>query len=228
VAASRAIDMSGGARGGRPLRVAVADDHGLFRSGLVRLLRDRGIEVVGEAADGRHAVALCQRRRPDVIAMDLNMPVMDGVEATRRLAERRPETRVLVLTVAADDHHVVEAIVAGASGYLLKSAPLDTIVAGLHAAANGEAVVSPPVAARLLEVLRRERWAGPGPAPLLSRRELEVLALLVEGHENTEIAERLTISAHTVKTHVSSVYAKLGVENRVQAAVQAVRHGLLP
>jgi DNA-binding NarL/FixJ family response regulator len=219
-------DVAG--RVGSRLRVVVADDHDLFRSGLAHMLRDRDIAVVGEAADGRHAVDLCLRRRPQVVAMDLNMPVMDGVEATRRIVEGRPDVRVVMLTVAADDRQVVEAIVAGASGYLLKSAPLETIVAGLRAASRGEAVISPGIATKVLETVRRGRRPGFESAPPLSDRELEVLQLLVEGRDNAEIAERLMISPHTAKGHVSSLFAKLGVENRVQAAMQAVRHGLVP
>jgi DNA-binding NarL/FixJ family response regulator len=154
------------------------------------------------------------------------MPVMSGVEATRRLAAV-PGVRVLVLTVLADEGTVVDAIVAGASGYLLKDASLDQILNGIDAAARGEALISPRIATKVMSRLRETAPAAPEPLEVnLTERELEVLSLMAAGHDNAEIADRLYISPHTVKTHVSTILDKLGVDNRVQAAVRAVRAGL--
>jgi DNA-binding NarL/FixJ family response regulator len=212
-----------------PIRVIVVDDHDLLRKGLRDLLTEHGLRVVGEAGDGADAVRLVAHAAPDVVIMDLNMPRMSGIEATRRLAEVAPTSRVLVLTVSADDETVAEAIAAGASGYLLKDASGDEIAAGVRAAAGGEALISPLIAARLLERLRPAPGAG-GPAGTgaeLTDREVEVLRLLAAGRDNAEIAQELFISPRTVKNHISSILAKLHVDNRIQAAVYAVRKGLV-
>jgi DNA-binding NarL/FixJ family response regulator len=206
----------------------VADDHDLFRRGLRELLEENGVEVIGEASNGRLAVELGQRLHPDVMIMDLNMPVVSGIEATRQLAESSPQVRVVVLTVLADETSIVDAVVAGATGYLLKDASVEQIVSGIDAAARGEAVISPRIAAK---VMRRLRDAAPAVkealAVELSERELDVLSLIARGHDNSGIAEQLSISPHTVKTHVSAILEKLGVENRIQAAVRAIRAGLV-
>jgi DNA-binding NarL/FixJ family response regulator len=212
-----------------PIRVIVVDDHDLLRKGLRDLLNEHGLQVVGEAGDGDDAVRLVTHAAPDVVVMDLNMPRMSGVEATRRLTEVAPSTRVLVLTVSADDETVADAVEAGASGYLLKDASGDEIAAGVRAAAAGEALISPQIAAHLLERLRRD-GRGSGFAARdsagLTDREREVLRLLAAGRDNADIAQELFISPRTVKNHISSILAKLHVENRIQAAVYAVRKGL--
>jgi DNA-binding NarL/FixJ family response regulator len=213
---------------GEPIRVIVVDDHDLLRKGLRDLLSEHGLQVVGEAGDGDDAVRLVAHAAPDVVVMDLNMPRMSGVEATRRLASVAPSTRVLVLTVSADDSTVAEAIAAGATGYLLKDASGDDIAAGVRAAAAGEALLSPSIASHLLERLRPAEGGGEatGEAPGLTDREREVLRLLAAGRDNAAIAQELFISPRTVKNHISSILAKLHVENRIQAAVYAVRKGL--
>ena len=206
----------------------VADDHDLFRRGLREMLEENGVEVVGEASNGKLAVELGERLHPDVVIMDLHMPVVSGIEATRRLAVTAPTVKVVVLTVLADETSIVDAIIAGATGYLLKDASVEQIVTGIDAAARGEAVISPRVAAK---VMRRLRDAAPAVkealAVELSERELDVLSLIARGHDNSGIAEQLSISPHTVKTHVSAILEKLGVENRIQAAVRAIRAGLV-
>jgi DNA-binding NarL/FixJ family response regulator len=206
------------------------DDHDLFRTGLRSVLEGRGIEIVGEAHDGEEAVKVVAELGPDVVLMDLSMPGMGGIEATRRIAELVPLTHVLVLTVSERDADVVEAISAGACGYLLKDSSLDDLVRGLEAASVGESPVSPAAASKLLE---RVRATSPDPERAahiqseLSQREVEVLKLIANGKDNTEIARDLVISPKTVKNHTSSILAKLQIENRIQAAVYAVRAGLV-
>lgn len=213
-----------------PLRVMVVDDHDLFRSGLRRLLEEQeGLEIVGEANRGDEAVRLAEQLRPDVVVMDVNMPGMSGVEATRLLLLRSPGSSVLMLTVANEDAAVLDAVLAGASGYLLKDATLPDIVRGIRAAAAGHSLIAPSVAGNLLAQLRRRGPpdAAPAAASELSARELDVLRLVVAGCENGEIATRLHLSPSTIKHHVSSTLEKLGVENRIQAAVMAVRLGIV-
>jgi DNA-binding NarL/FixJ family response regulator len=211
-----------------PIRVIVVDDHDLLRKGLRDLLTEHGLRVVGEAGDGEDAVRLVAHAAPDVVVMDLNMPRMSGVEATRRLAEVAPNTRVLVLTVSADDDTVAQAIEAVATGDLLKDASGEDIAAGVRAAADGEALISPSIASRLLERLRPSAEEGGRQASgaELTDREVEVLRLLAAGRENADIAQELFISPRTVKNHISSILTKLHVDNRIQAAVYAVRKGL--
>jgi DNA-binding NarL/FixJ family response regulator len=211
------------------IRVIVVDDHDLLRKGLRDLLTEHGLRVVGEAGDGEDAVRLVTHAAPDVVVMDLNMPRMSGVEATRRLAEVAPNSRVLVLTVSADDETVAQAIEAGATGYLLKDASGEDIAAGVRAAADGEALISPSIASRLLERLRpgADEAGGASSGVELTDREVEVLRLLAAGRENADIAQELFISPRTVKNHISNILAKLHVDNRIQAAVYAVRKGLV-
>lgn len=212
----------------RPLRVVVADDHPHYRRGLVRILATNGIEVVAEVPNGEAAVRAASEAAPDVVVMDLNMPGLSGFEATRRIRERTPACPVLVLTVSAQETDVVDAIVAGASGYVLKDAPVDEMVAGIRAVAAGEAQISPRIA---LTLLRRIRERAPADSAVeqvaLTGRELEVLGLVAEGKSNAEIAGELVISSSTVRNHISSILMKLHVENRVQAAVRAVRDRLV-
>jgi len=217
---------------GEAVRVLLADDHPLFRDGLREILEESGLAVVGMAGDGESALRLAIELVPDVVVMDLSMAGMDGIEATAAIADRVPTVGVLVLTVSAAEESVMDALLAGAMGYLLKDAPIERIVAAVHAAARGEATLSPRVAARLLERLRQRPrgpvGAGSEVAPAeLSERELDVLRLLAQGMGNAEIAAQLYISPRTVKNHIASILAKLRVENRIQAAVYAVRVGII-
>jgi DNA-binding NarL/FixJ family response regulator len=213
------------------LRVVVVDDHRLFRDGLRDVLEESGIAIAGEADSGEEALELAPALSPDVVIMDLKLPGISGAEATRRLLAADPDITVLVLTVSAEGGDIDEALAAGARGYLLKDATARELVAGVRAAAAGEAPLSPPVAARLVASMRdhrRARDAAGGADPVdLSDRELEVLRLISEGRDNTQIARALYISPETVKDHVSHILVKLGVENRIQAAVYAVRTDLV-
>jgi DNA-binding NarL/FixJ family response regulator len=204
------------------IRLLVVDDHPVVRDGLSSMFaREPGFEVLAEAADGAAAVRLAAELRPDVILMDLRMPGMDGVTAITELARRGISARVLVLTTYDTDSHVLPAIEAGATGYLLKDAPRDELLRAVRAAAQGESVLSPAVAARLMS---RVRSPGAGP---LSQRELEVLELVASGNTNREAAARLFITEATVKTHLLNIYAKLGVSDRAAAVAEAFTRGLL-
>jgi DNA-binding NarL/FixJ family response regulator len=212
------------------LRVVVADDQDLVRSGLEMVLAARGIEVVGTAADGRAAVAEVRRTRPDVCLMDIRMPVLDGIAATAELTGSGSETRVLVLTTYDLDQYVYDALRAGAAGFLLKATPPDRLVEGIRTVAAGEALLAPSLTRRLIEA----HISGPPPSPApthgidrLTEREREVFALVASGLSNLEIQQRLVISEATVKTHVNRILAKLGVATRVQAVVLAYETGLM-
>jgi DNA-binding NarL/FixJ family response regulator len=214
----------------RPLRVLLVEDHALFRRGLRRLLTEQGFEVTGEAGNGDAGVRLASELRPDVVVTDLHMPIMGGVELTRRISATADPPKVLVLTISDEDADVVEAILAGASGYLLKDAEPARIADAIRAAVSGDVTLAPGAAGALVDRVRSRRPAAPPPddgGAELTEREREILELLVEGLDNTEIGRRLYLSPSTVKNHVSSVLAKLGVESRVQAAVHAVRSGLV-
>ena len=209
--------------------VFIVDDHSFFRAGLRSLLVEHGFDVVGEAPSGEAALPLIERRHPDLVVMDLNMPGMSGVETTRRLSERSPAPTVLVLTVSTAQADVIDALEAGAAGYLLKDSPSDDLARGIRAALGGDTPLSPGVA-RILVERARLRSGGTAQArqvASLSERELEVLSLLAEGLDNSQIARTLFVSTTTVKHHVSSIFTKLGVANRVQAAIEAVRSGLI-
>ncbi len=211
------------------LRVLLVDDHALFRRGMRDLLETHGVEVVGEAGTGRVGVRLARELVPDVVVMDLRMPEMSGIEATRLLLESLPWARVLVVTVSSAEEDVLEALLAGACGYVLKDAPLDQLVDGVRAAGIGDSFISPGVAAQLVRRLRDDREAHPPVCeldPRLTQREIEVLRLLARGHENHEIAAALYVSTATVKRHVSMILEKLQLQNRIQAAVYAVRHDI--
>jgi len=207
---------------GGPVRLLIADDHPVVRDGLSGMFAaDPGFAVLGEAGDGAEAVRLAQALRPDVILMDLRMPEMDGVSAIAELARRGVTARVLVLTTYDTDSHVLSAIEAGATGYLLKDAPREELLRAVRAAARGEAVLSPAVATRLMGRVRAPD-AGP-----LSQRELEVLGLVAAGNTNREAAARLFVSEATVKTHLLHIYAKLGVGDRAAAVAEGFNRGLL-
>jgi DNA-binding NarL/FixJ family response regulator len=210
-----------------PVRVLLVDDQALFREALATLLEVRPeIEVVGEAGDGAAALDQVAGLRPDVVLMDLHMPVLDGVAATRRLRVEHPEVRVLALTTFDDDEDVFAALRAGAVGYLLKDVSGDRLVEALLAAARGESVLQPSVAAKVVARFAQLPQADPAPRPQplvvpLSDRELEVLRLLAEGSSNREIAAALFLAEGTVKNHVTNVLAKLGARDRTQAALRA-------
>jgi two-component system nitrate/nitrite response regulator NarL len=211
------------------LRVVLADDHDMFRTALRQLLEENGpLRVVGEAATGEGAVTQVREHAPDVVVMDLAMPGLGGVEATRLIIDEAPHTSVVVLTVSEEASDVVDAIVAGACGYLLKSASIDELIAGIRAAAAGDALISPGIAGRLLSHVREQAApASPSPTTQLSARELDVLKLVAEGKDNAEIAAELFISPKTVKNHISNILMKLQISNRIQAAVYAVRRGIV-
>ena len=211
------------------VRVVVADDQRVVREGLVTSLSVLpGVEVVGAAADGEQAVALVRRHRPQVVLMDLRMPRVDGVEATRRILAAHPGTAVVVLTTYADDDSILAALRAGALGYLTKDAGREQIARALHAAAEGQAILDPAVQARLVAAATPARDAVPArPLPDgLTAREAEVLALIATGRTNAQIAAALFVSPSTVKTHINNIFAKAGVSDRAQAVHYAYSHGL--
>jgi DNA-binding NarL/FixJ family response regulator len=222
-------DVGGnGDRAGDEPRVVVVDDHDLFRTGLMNLLTEQGIHVVGEAASGEAAVKLVRDVAPDVAVMDIHMPGISGVDATRELAAVAPRTRVVVLTISEEDEDVVDAVMAGACGYLLKSSSIEELVAGIRAAAAGESRISPQIASKVLQLLRAQTAGRSQPLRAeLSDRELEVLKLIAIGKDNAEIAKDLFISPKTVKNHISNILMKLQIDNRIQAAVYAVRSGIV-
>ena len=212
------------------LRVLLVDDHDLFRTGLRNLLEEEGVVVVGEAGTGNEALRMVEELAPDVVVMDLNMPGMTGVEATRQIAAVAPLARVLVLTISDQDADVMDAILAGACGYLLKDSSIGELMRGIRSAAVGESLISPTIAAK---VLQQVRASSPLPEiaeqiqTQLSEREIEVLKLIANGRDNADIAGQLHISPKTVKNHISNILMKLQIQNRIQAAVYAVRSGLV-
>ena len=204
------------------IRLAIVDDHAVVRAGLAQLVETMDeVELVGEAADGDEAVALCAERRPDVVLMDLEMPRVDGIEATRRIRAAQPATAVVVLTSFSDRERILSAIDAGAAGYLLKDAGPDELARAVRAAARGDAPLDPKAARALLNAR-----ATPAPADSLSEREREVLLMVAEGLANKQIARRLAISEKTVKAHLTSVFRQIGVTDRTQAALWAERNDL--
>lgn len=206
----------------RTIRVLVADDHVVVRAGIVALLAgEQDIEVVGEAVDGEQAVQLALALRPDVVVMDVRMPGLTGDAATARIRERADDVRVLVLTTYESDASILSAIEAGASGYLLKAAPADELIAGVRSVAAGEVALSPAIAAQLVARVRT-----PAP-PTLTPRETEVLRLVAEGLSNRIIGERLHLGEATIKTHLVRAFEKLGVNDRTRAVTLAMERGLL-
>jgi DNA-binding NarL/FixJ family response regulator len=211
-------------------RVVLVDDHDLFRTGLRNLLEEQDVQVVGECDNGTDAIHAVRDLAPEVVVMDLNMPGISGVEATRQISMIAPLTRVLVLTISDEDSDVLDAILAGACGYLLKDSSIAELVNGINAAAVGESLVSPAIASKVLQRVRASSFS-PHEAELirseLSVREIEVLKLIANGKDNGMIALELHISPKTVKNHISNILMKLQIENRIQAAVYAVRSGIV-
>lgn len=211
-------------------RVLIVDDHDLFRTGLRNLLEEQGVQVVGEAASGAEAVQIVRELAPDVVVMDLNMPGMGGIDATRHITSIAPLTRVVMLTISDQDSDVMDAIFAGACGYLLKDSSIQDLMAGIQAASRGESLISPAIAARLLQRVRATSTQPEIARTIraeLSEREIEVLKLIANGKDNAVIAGELHISPKTVKNHISNILMKLQIDNRIQAAVYAVRSGLV-
>lgn len=212
------------------LRILLVDDHLLFRKGLARLLDAQpDFEIVGEAADGLEAVGKAELLHPDVVLMDIRMPNCDGLEATRRIKGQLPDVRVVMLTVSEDEQDLAAAVRYGADGYLLKDLLPEALFQYLRGAMSGEAPISPTMTGKLFHQLAQQGRpaAQPAAAAILSARECEVLALVVDGCSNQEIAQELSIAHNTVKNHLRSILTKLGVKNRAQAAAYAVSHGLV-
>ncbi|MFY9580697.1 MAG: response regulator transcription factor [Gaiellaceae bacterium] len=211
-------------------RVLIVDDHDLFRSGLRNLLEEQGVLVVGEAAAGQEALRIVRDVAPDVVVMDLNMPGMGGVEATRHISAIAPLTRVLMLTISDEDNDVIDAILAGACGYLLKDSSIQVLMDGIRAAAMGESLISPAIASKVLQRVRASSTQPEIESTIraeLSEREIQVLKLIANGKDNAMIAAELHISPKTVKNHISNILMKLQIDNRIQAAVYAVRSGIV-
>lgn len=211
-------------------RVVLADDHPLFRDGVASLLRARGFEIVGEAGNGREALDLIRRTQPDLVLMDIHMPELDGLTATRVLTSELPQVRIVVLTVSDDDDDVFEAIKSGAQGYLLKSTDTRSFFDLIEGAARGETPLSSRLASRLLREFAKhmkKETSDPTAEDALSEREKEVLTLAAEGLTNREIAARINLSENTIKYHFKNILEKLHLRNRAQAVVYAVQSGLL-
>ena len=215
---------------GETVRLLLVDDHRMLREGLRRSLEEQGLDVIGEAADGEEAVRLAEELKPDVVLMDVTMPVLDGVEATRVIRERMPDARVVMLTMHADQDVIVRAVRAGAVGYLVKDCATEEVVATVRQAASGETVLSPELALSMLDEAHRvdgEQGAAAPEESLLSKREEEVLQLVADGLSTTEVAAKLFISVKTVKNHLASIYQKLDSRDRTQAVLRAVRMGII-
>ncbi|MCA3748369.1 MAG: response regulator transcription factor [Rubrobacter sp.] len=223
-------DAHEGREAGGPVRLIIADDHDLIRAGF-RLVLDQEpeFEVVGEASDGYEVVEMCRRLRPDVVVMDVAMPGMDGLEATRRIKEEQPEVAVLVVTAHEDPEYMLEALKAGAAGYVLKSSPLPRLISALRRLLSGESPLNQELAARLIQSLAHRPGGGgtQEPAEELTAREREVLLLMARGRTNPEIARELVISRGTAKSHVQNIIRKLGVSDRTQAVARAFELGLI-
>lgn len=214
--------------------VLLADDQALVRAGFRMILEAQpDIEIVGEAGDGAQAVELCAQTHPDLVLMDIRMPKMDGIKATRAVISAHPDTKVLVLTTFDLDEYVYDALLAGASGFLLKDVGRDDLVAAVRVVASGDALLAPSVTRRLLgdfvrgRSTRQPAQAGSAAPDVLTARELDTLHLLAQGLSNVQIAERMVVSEHTVKTHVSNIFHKLGLRDRVHAVIYAYERGIV-
>lgn len=211
-----------------PIRVLIADDHGLFREGVRALLRSRPeTEVVGEASTGAEALEAARTLQPDIVLMDIQMPDLSGIEATRRLLVEQPQLGIIVVTMYEDDDSVFAAMRAGARGYVLKGSGQTELIRAIEAVADGEALFSPAIARRLISFFTAARAAAAAlPFPDLTEREREVLELIAQGRSNAEIGSRLAISGKTVRNHVSNIFSKLQVADRAQAIVRAREAGM--
>lgn len=210
------------------IRLLLADDHRMLREGLRRSMVDEGFEVVGEADNGEMAVRMTANLHPDVVLMDVSMPEMDGVEATRLIRATGTEARIIMLTMHTDTEVLAEAIRAGASGYLVKDCTIDEVAEAVRMAAKGDTSLSPHLAATMLEEVRRLEAPAPDEEDrVITKREEEVLQLIADGCSTPEVAERLFISQKTVKNHLASIYQKLDARDRTQAVLQAVRMGIV-
>ena len=223
----------------QPIRVILADDHPVVRRGLAAIVGvEDDIEVVGEAENGQEAINLTRSLEPDVVLMDLKMPVLDGVEAIKQIHTQTPDIQLIILTTFADDDHIYDGIAAGARGYLLKDAPPDQLVEAIRAAHRGESLLDPEVAARILDRFSSMMTPSSAPAketpnrseylPDLTPREMEVLTLMGRGARNKEIAETLVIAERTVKIHVGNILGKFNATNRTEAVAMALKMGILP
>jgi len=209
-----------------PIRLLLADDHKMLREGLRRSMVERGFDVIGEARDGAEAVELAASLRPDVILMDVSMPEIDGVEATRQIRERQADVFIVMLTMHADQDVLADAIRAGANGYLVKDCSTDEIASAIETVAGGETALSPRLAASMLAEVRRQEDQAEQ-TRVITKREEEVLQHIADGCSTPEVAERLYISQKTVKNHLASIYQKLDARDRTQAVLQAVRMGIV-
>lgn len=211
----------------KAIRVLLADDHNVLRQGMAQALdMQPDIIVIAQAENGNEAVELSQQHRPDVVLMDINMPQMDGVEATRQITAVSPESNIIILTMYRRDDYVFEAIKAGASGYLLKEVELNELLAGIRAVAAGEAIIDTAVAGRVLAAFRDKPDTEPDETPDLDERDLDILRLLAKGLTNQEIADQLHLAEKTIRNRLTQIFRKLHLENRSQAILYALREGL--
>lgn len=213
----------------QPIRILIADDHAVVRQGLSQICdAEADMQVVGQAPDGQEACRLAAIHIPDVVVFDINMPVLDGVQATRQLLEAQPGIGVIILTMHRQDQYVFEAIKAGARAYLLKDADSDELLRAIRAVASGEAVLNPTIALRMMEEFRRQQNdpVGADGITALTEREQDILRLVAQGMDNNEISDRLSLSEKTVRNRMTVIFEKLHVNNRVQAALYALRRGL--
>jgi DNA-binding NarL/FixJ family response regulator len=209
------------------IRLMLADDHRMLREGLRRSMTDQGFDVIGEARDGDEAIRLAEELQPEVILMDVTMPEVDGVEATRQIRLHSPDIRIVMLTMHADQEVLAAAIRAGASGYLVKDCSTEEIASAVRMAASGETALSPQLAASMLDEVRKLDQPSSEDERVITRREEEVLQLIANGCSTPEVAEKLFISQKTVKNHLASIYQKLDARDRTQAVLQAVRMGIV-
>lgn len=222
-----ATGNSQGTNRAEPIRVVIAEDHTLVREGTRQLLERRGIEVIGEAANGEEAVELARKLMPDLVLMDVSMPKLNGIEATRIIKERQPSVAVLVLTAYDDDQYVFALLQAGAAGYILKDAHGEEVVSAVMAVANGESVLAPSIARKVLTRFTSRQSTTVTTPDALTDREMEVLRMAARGLSNKNIAEQLHLSSRTVQVHLSAIFTKFGVASRTEAVLHALKTGII-